>query len=42
MTDLKNEAFAGISPEDLNAFLKAHQNELALTDAGVQTFLGAW
>ena len=42
MTDLHYEAFIEISPEELNAFLKVHQNDLTLSDAEVQTFLGAW
>ena len=42
MTELNYEAFKKLTKEDLNAFLKANQDELTLTDAEVQTFLGAW
>ena len=41
MTDLNYEAFKKITKEDLNAFLKANQRVLYLTNAQVQTFLGA-
>ena len=42
MTERNYEAFKKLTKEDLNAFLKANQDELTLTDAEVQTFLGAW
>ena len=42
MTHPNFEAFMEFTKEDLNAFLKVNQDELTLTDAEVQTFLGAW
>ena len=42
MRDPNFEAFLKLTAKDINAFLKARQDELTLTDAEVQTFLGAW
>ena len=42
MTHPNFEAFLELTADDFNAFLKANQDELTLTDAEVQTFSGAW